>query len=311
MRRGVPLIALVISLVVTAGWLPVGRFVSAAAAQDAPTFSATSELVLLQVTVTDRRGRDVNGLPKDAFTVFENKRPQTISFFASQDAAATVGLLIDGSGSMQGNRDLVVAAAMSFLELCNHQDEVFALTFNDEVRAVLPSSTPFTNDPETLREALTRAISARGRTALYDAIAAGLVYSAQGSHPRKTLVIVSDGGDNASRTSFEQTLKSALTSNTVIYTIGLIDEVQGDADPKRLKQLADSTGGEAFRPRDIRQVLTLLPRIAVRIRQSYTIGYVPASRDRRGSFRRIRVSVKAPSGATLVARTRSGYLESP
>ena len=83
-------------------------------------------------------------------------------------------------------------------------------------------------------------------------------------------MIVSDGGDNASRTSFEQTLKSALTSNTVIYTVGLIDEVQGDADPKRLKQLADSTGGEAFRPRDIRQVSTLLPRIAVRIRQSYT-----------------------------------------
>jgi Ca-activated chloride channel homolog len=212
---------------------------------------------------------------------------------------------------MQGNRDLVVAAAMSFLELSNPQDEIFALTFNDEVRAVLPPSSPFTDDPETLREALTRAISARGRTALYDAIAEGLVYSAQGSHPRKTLVIVSDGGDNASRTTFEQTLKRALTSNTVIYTVGLIDEVQGDADPKRLKQLADGTGGEAFRPRDIRQVLTLLPRIAVRIRQSYTLGYVPARRDRQGTLRRIRVSAKAPTGDTLVARTRIGYLTGP
>jgi VWFA-related protein len=124
-------------------------------------------------------------------------------------------------------------------------------------------------------------------------------------------VIVSDGGDNASRTTFEQTLKSALTSNTVIYTVGLIDEVQGDADPKRLKQLAESTGGEAFRPRDIRQVFTLLPRIAVRIRQSYTIGYVPASRDHQGTFRRTRVSAKAPTGDTLVARTRTGYLAGP
>lgn len=311
MLRGVPRAALVISLVVTAGWPAGGRSVSEPAARYGQVFSARSELVVLHVTVTDRRGGPISGLTKDAFTVFENKQPQTISFFASQDAPATVGLLIDNSGSMQGNRDFVVVAATSFLELSHPQDEIFALTFNDEVRAVLPSGDPFTNDATTLRAALTRAISPRGRTALYDAIAEGLVYSSQGSHPRRALVVVSDGGDNASRSTFEQALKSALASNTVIYTVGLIDEVQGEVDPKRLKQLAESTGGEAFRPRDIRQVVTLLERVAVRIRQSYTIGYVPASRDGQGTFRRIRVTAKAPTGATLVARTRTGYVAGP
>jgi VWFA-related protein len=111
-----------------------------------PIFSTTSELVVLHATVKDRKGRYVTDLSRDAFTVFEDKAPQTISFFASDDAPVTVGLLIDSSGSMQSNLDHTIAAARSFVQISNPEDEIFALAFNDEVRPVLPSSAPFTNE---------------------------------------------------------------------------------------------------------------------------------------------------------------------
>ena len=171
---------------------------------------------MLHATVKDRKGRYVTDLSRDAFTVFEDKAPQTISFFASDDAPVTVGLLIDSSLSMQSNLDLTIAAARSFVQISNPEDEIFALAFNDEVRPVLPAGAPFTNDAGTLREALTRAIRARGRTALYDAIDQGIDYLAKGSHVRRVLVIVSDGGDNASHLTFEQVLRNTLTSNVVI-----------------------------------------------------------------------------------------------
>jgi Ca-activated chloride channel homolog len=312
MPRRWPVIALAISSVVTAPW-PTGGWSArlTAAPPQNPIFSTTSELVVLHATVKDRKGRYVTDLSKDAFAVFEDKEPQTISFFTSDDAPVTVGLLIDSSGSMQSNLDLTIAAAKSFVQVSNPQDEIFALAFNDEVSPVLPSSAPFTNDAGTLREALTRAIRARGRTALYDAIDQGIDYLAKGSHVRRVLVIVSDGGDNASHLTFEQVLRNTLTSNVVIYTVGLIDEIDDQADPKRLKQLAEETGGEAFRPRDVRQVTRLLPLIANQIRHSYTLGYAPTNTERSGTFRRIRIAAKSPAGEPLVVRTRTGYLAGP
>jgi Ca-activated chloride channel family protein len=267
--------------------------------------------VVLNVTVADRRGRHVLGLSKDAFRVFENTQPQTISLFAAEDAPVTVGLVIDSSLSMRSNLSLVVAAATSFVENSNPADEVFALTFNDSVRPVLPAGTQFTNDALRLREALSRTLVARGRTALYDAITEGIVYASRGSHARKALVVVSDGGDNASYGSFDQVRGIALASNVVIYTVGLIDELEGEADPKRLKQLADTTGGEAFRPRDVRQVTTVLPQIARDMRQAYTIGFVAADAGPGGGVRRIRVAATSTTGEPLVVRTRAGYVTQP
>jgi Ca-activated chloride channel family protein len=312
--RWLPVIALAILLVVTGPHRPtIGWFAWARAQtpQDRPLFSTTTQLVVLNVTVADRKGRYVGGLSKDAFWVFEDAQSQTISLFASEDAPVTVGLLIDSSGSMRSNLGPVIAAAVPFVEISNPADEVFALTFNDDVRAVLPAGTLFTNDAGRLRDALSRAVVARGRTALYDAIAQGLVYASKGSHARKVLVIVSDGGDNASDATFDQILRDALRSNVVIYTVGLIDELDTDADPKRLKQLAETTGGEAFRPRDVRQITTLLPQIARDLRHAYTIGYVPAPSNRSETFRRVRVAARSSTGEPLVVRTRAGYLAQP
>jgi Ca-activated chloride channel family protein len=276
-------------------------------AQQPPVFSARSELVVLHVMVKDRRGAYVGGLPADAFHVFEEKRPQQIRVFEAEDAPVTVGLLIDSSGSMGPVRDRVIAASSAFVESSHPQDEVFALTFDDDVRAVLDRGSPFTSDAGVLRRALANAFVPAGRTALYDAIDAGLRYVLQGSRERRVLVVVSDGGDNASHAGLTSTLTATLASNTAVYTVALVDPLDSDSDPGRLARFAKASGGTAFAPRDIAGVERALQEISRDIRHSYTIGYEPELAGRHPGFHPIRVEVRGRDGQTLVTRTREGY----
>jgi Ca-activated chloride channel family protein len=281
-----------------------------AGAQDPPVFTAESSLVVLHVTVKDRQNHYVGGLSKDAFDVFEDGRPQEVSLFTAEDAPVTVGLLIDNSGSMHANRELVLTAATAFVQRSNHSDEVFGLTFNESVRAALPRDMPFTSDAQVLRNALADTIGARGRTALYDAIADGIEYLSAGNYERKVLVVVSDGGDNASETTFEEILGKVRASNVVIHAVGLVDPVESDSNPKRLRQLAEASGGLAFRPGNARQVREAMERVALDIRSAYTVGYSPAE-TAGGGFRRIRAGVRTADGRSVVVRTRAGYMASP
>ena len=285
--------------------------IATTAGEQTPVFSSLSELVVLHVSVKDGRGAFAADLPQDAFRVYEDGRPQTITFFASQDAPVTGGLLIDGSGSMQPIRDLVIASAVAFAEASNPKDELFALTFNEDVQAVLPSGAPYTSDIAVLREALSEHLSARGRTALFDALAAGLDYVAGGRHERKVLVVVSDGGDNASRATFKDVLTRAESSNAVVYTVALVDALDADANPKLLRQIADATGGDAYRPRDADQVSGVLKRIAHDIRNTYTVGYISTNAAHDGTFRRVRVEADSPGRGRLAVHARAGYLAAP
>jgi VWFA-related protein len=272
-----------------------------------PTFSASSELVVLHVTVRDRKGAYVQGLPQDAFNVIEDGRAQEVRFFTDTDTPATVGLLIDNSGSMYQYRDLTIAGVAAFAEASNPQDEIFALAFNEYVTAVLPPGAPFTSEGVVLRGALERGINSRGRTALYDAIDQGVDYLARGSRERKVLVVLSDGGDNASRTSKAEAVHTAQASNAVIYTIGLIEPGARDANPALLRELSGASGGEAFRPKNSQDIGKALAQIARDIRHTYTIGYTSTNTARDGSYRSVRVVVTAPPGRPLVVRSRTGY----
>ena len=281
-----------------------------AVAQEGPVFTAESSLVVLHVTVKDKQNHYVGGLSKDAFEVFENDKPQEVALFTAEDAPVTVGLLIDNSGSMHSNRELVLAAATAFVERSNRSDEVFGLTFNENVQAALPQ-TP--RSPATYRSsgaALANTVGARGRTALYDAIADGIEYLSAGQYERKVLVVVSDGGDNASETTFEEILGKVRASNVVIHAVGLVDPVESESNPKRLRQLAEASGGLVFRPDNARQVREAIERVALDIRSAYTIGYSPAETPGSG-FRRIRAGVRTPDGKNVVVRTRAGYMASP
>ena len=277
-----------------------------------PHFSSESELVVLHVAVRDRKGGYVGGLGQESFRVSENKRPQEIRFFNNQDAPVTVGLLIDGSGSMQPNRDLVIAASLGFSKSMNPQDEFFVLGFNEDIHSPLPPDKPFTQSEPVLRVALVQAIKARGQTAIYNAINAGLDYVQKGGHQRQVLIVVSDGGDNASATTRAQVLANAQASNAVIYTIALVDPMDPEADPGFLSDLSEATGGVSFRPKNAGEIDELLQRVARDIRNMYTIGYVPdaavARRGKKDDLRRVTVDVRLPTGQKLAVRTRRAYL---
>ncbi|MBI2834885.1 MAG: VWA domain-containing protein [Acidobacteria bacterium] len=276
-------------------------------AQDRPLISVHSDLVVLHVSVSDRKHTLVADLARDAFTVHEDDRPQPISFFSNEDTPVTGGLVIDNSSSMQTKRALVVAAALAFARASNPQDELFIVNFNERARLALPPSAPFTGDIGVLRTALA-SVASRGRTALYDALLLALDHVKKGSQEKPVLVVVSDGGDNASRATFRDVLSAAQQSNVVIYTVGLVDEYGDGANPGVLKRLARESGGEAFLPDDPGEVERLLQHVARDIREGYTIGYVPTNSARDGAYRTIKVTVQAPGRKGLTVRTRAGYV---
>jgi len=276
-------------------------------AQDA-RFSVRSDLVVLHVSVTDRAGRFVSELPANAFHVFDEGQPQTVSFFVEQDAPATIALLIDGSGSMMKNRDRIVAGIASLAEASHPDDEFLPLLFNERLIHVLPPQTPFTDDSSRLRLALTEGLGARGRTALHDSVAETLEELGRGHHERKVLIVLSDGGDNASRSTFDAMLSRVLTSNVVIYGVSLQDPLSLDRDPRALRRIAEATGGIAYEPRRAGDVTRVLKTIASDIRSRYTLAYAPDVQEADDRLRHVRVRVDAPGRERINVRTRTGYV---
>src|SRR5580692_7725022 len=204
------------------------------AAGDDFTIHNDVRLVLLDVSVQNHPGNFVPGLSKQNFAVLENGQPQTISVFDNQDAPVTMGILVDESASMTPRRGAVVVAAGFLIAESNPEDEVFVLNFNDSVKRGLPEGILFSDDIQQLRAALNRE-TPRGKTALYDAVADGLKQLEAGRRGRKTLVLISDGGDNASQHKRAETLDLVERSAATIFTIGLFDADAYDADPGILR----------------------------------------------------------------------------
>jgi Ca-activated chloride channel family protein len=279
----------------------------AAAQKDDARFSARSELVLLDVAVTDERGGFVSGLPAESFRVLEEGRPQNIAFFAEQDAPATIALLIDSSGSMLVNRDRMIAGITSLAEASNPEDEFLPLVFNERVTPVLDTGTEFTSDPLQLREALANSLTVLGKTAFYDALSEAIDGVERGSHPRRVVIVLSDGGDNASRITSDELLQKVEASNVVIYTMALIDPIVPGHNAGALRHLAKVTGGLAFEPKTKAHIGKAFHTIAADIRSRYTLAYEPEDTSS-GKVKGVRVLVAAPEHKDLKVRTRTAYV---
>ena len=265
----------------------------------------TARLVLLDVSVKDAKGRFASGLTKSQFRVLENGRPQEITEFADADIPVTVGIVIDESGSMRPKRQEVLTAAMAFIKSSNPRDEMFVLHFNEKVYPGLPASVPFSDDIQQLRSALWMT-PADGRTVLYDAILSGLSHLQEGRQDKKTLILISDGGDNASSHSWKEVERAVVQDIATIYTIGIFDADDPDRNPAILRKLAQITGGEVYFPQSLEGILPICQRIAKDIRSRYTIGYIPSAQNGKG-IRHIQVSVTDPQRRKLIARTRTEY----
>jgi len=277
-----------------------------------PVFKAESRLVVLHVSVRDRGGRYVAGLTKDAFTVIDDGQPQSLEMFSADAVPASIGLLIDNSNSMAPSRERVIAATSAFARNSHPQDEVFVLTFNEHVREAWAPAIIADTRPQQFAEAVAGAITARGMTALYDGVAEGLRRVKQGAHTRQVLILLSDGGDNASKTSQQDIIRDSRRSDAVIYTVGLTDPLMGDGNPGLLRRLARETGGESYRPRTTDKVPETLERIARDIRSAYTLAYAPTAGLGKDDRRRtVRVYVRSPDGRGLRVRVRDGYYAEP
>ena len=273
---------------------------------DEYTIRVDADSVVLHATVHNRKGILVAGLGKDNFQVYEDGVLQQIDYFSHQDIPVTVGLVVDNSGSMSPKRPEVIAAALAFARSSNPADQMFVVMFNENVSFGLPDDTPFTDQVPQLQFALSR-IAANGMTALYDAVAAALEHLQKGNRDKKVLIVISDGGDNASKHNLAQIRAMAGHPDAIIYTIGLFIAEDVDRNPGVLKQLAKDTGGEAFLPESVSDVLPICERIARDIRNQYTIAYSPTNRKQDGTYRVIHVEAGAPGRGRVFVRTRAGY----
>ncbi len=276
----------------------------------AATISVNVDLVVLHATVRNAKGGFVSGLQKQDFRVYEDGHAQTIGLFQHEDVPVAVGLVVDNSGSMKRKRSDVAAAALAFARSSNPEDEMFVVNFNEHVTFGLPVTKLFSDQGPELVEAL-MGVPAGGKTALYDAIEAGLAHLQKASRSKKVLIVVSDGGDNASKHTLDQVLQDAERSDAMVYTIGLFDEYDKDRNPGVLRRIARTTGGEAFFPAEVVAVINICEGVAQEIRNQYTIGYAPANLNLDSSYRRIRVSVAGHRGEKLSVHTREGYIASP
>jgi Ca-activated chloride channel homolog len=266
------------------------------------------EEVVLNATVLSG-SQIVQNLKKDNFQVYEDGVKQSIVSFQHTDLPVSIGLVVDNSGSMSKKRPSVNKSALDLVEASNPQDEAFVVNFSDEAYI----DQEFTSNVTKLRDGLSH-IESRGGTALYDAVVASadkLVSDAK--RPKQVLIVITDGEDNASTLTLEQTIRRVQElSGPEIYTIGLLfgDEMS-HAEVRHarraLEMLSTETGGIAFFPKSIEQVDEVAAEVARDIRSQYTIGYHSTKPSSQPGFRRITVTADEPGAGKLTVRTRTGY----
>jgi Ca-activated chloride channel homolog len=267
-------------------------------------FKKEVDEVTLHATVVDDHFRPITGLDKKDFTVFEDGKPQKITYFRNEDIPVALGIVIDNSGSMRDKRPQVNAAAINLVRTSNPQDQVFVVNFNEEYFL----DQDYTGSVPKLKDALER-IESRGGTALYDAVVASSDHlKKSGALEKKVLLVVTDGEDNASRESLEQALRRLEEKNgPTVYTIGLLGEEHEKRARRALREMAEDTGGVAFFPKNLDEVEAITQQIAHDIRNQYTIQYKPTTPQSAGGYRTVKVEAQAKGYKKLQVRTRSGY----
>ena len=268
--------------------------------------------VVLNATVLEGT-RNVADLKKEDFQIFEDGVRQKILSFQHNDLPVSIALVVDNSGSMASKRPSVNKAALDLIEASNPEDEAFVVNFSDE--SYLDQD--FTSDVGKLRQGLAH-IDSRGGTALRDAIVASAdKLAAEAKHSKQIIILITDGEDNASTLSREQTIRRVQRlSGPAIYTIGLLfgaemshSEVKNARE--ELKMLSTETGGVAFFPKNIEQIDEIAAEVARDIRSQYTLGYHSGKAPGDQNFRKIEVTAEAKGRGKLSVRTRTGYFPSP
>jgi len=267
-------------------------------------------LALVNVTVTDPYDRLVTGLEPDNFRIFEDNIEQELVNFSSEDVPISIGVILDFSGSMANKLGKAKEAAFQFFKTANPQDEFFLVGFNE--RAQLLS--PFTHNVEDLQSRMLSA-SAKGKTALLDAIYLGLTQMRGAANGKRALLIISDGGDNNSRYNEKDIKRLVREAGTQLYSVGIFDafeyrsrtqeELSG---PSLLSEVTELTGGRAFTVENISELPDIAAKIGEELRNQYILGYRPSNKSHDARWRKIKIKLRAPKGLPpLSVYAKTGY----
>lgn len=262
------------------------------------------DLVLVPVTVTDDLNRPQANLARENFVVYEGDQPQQIRYFSAEDSPISVGLILDVSASMQDKIDTERAAVEQFFKNANPEDDYFVVTFNNHPR-VLSDVTRSTSGIETELGL----VQPSGSTALLDAVYLGVSKLRHAQYPRRALVIISDGGDNASRYKLREIKSIVAESDVMVYAIGIFGTTPfktfEEAMGKRwLSAMTDVTGGRTTTVKDLTKLPEECALLSRELRTQYVLGYHPSGIAADGRWHKIKVVVANPSDAE---RFRSFY----
>jgi Ca-activated chloride channel homolog len=281
----------------------------AAWAQQQPVFRTEVKLVRLLTTVKDEKGALVRGLTKEDFLISDNGAPQEIAVFERQtEQPLSVAIMLDISGSTAKDLKYEVDSLHRFAKALfgsgNPKDVAGLFTFNHDVSR----ASAFTRRLDVLEKAM-RGLKAEAGTSLYDAVLLGAEQLGGRGEGRRVMIIVTDGGDTTSSTTFHAALERAHRNDVVIYSI-LVVPIENDAGRNiggehALEQYASSTGGRVFQPTVGAALDKSFDSILLDLRTQYLLGYypknVPLTRNR---FHTVKVETKTPG---LRVQSRSGY----
>lgn len=277
-------------------------------------FRIEANVVLINATVLGPHDRPVLGLTRDRFRVFEDNSEQRIAYFSQEEVPLSLAVIFDASGSMEGKLPAMRAAVGAVLASGNPGDEIALVTFSDQPQLTMD----WTSNPADIQTRLLD-FSAHGETSLLDAIRTGLACMKQAKNARRAMLILSDGGDNHSRSGEREILHSLEEADVQIYAIDSTEswslrtrapeELMG---PDLLARICDRAGGRYFQADSRRELNNAAEQISRELRSQYVIGYVPPSSGKAGAndgrFHHVRVQVKRDSGAPkLNVFWRKGY----
>jgi len=282
-------------------------FVSALWAQE-ETFklNVNVDLTEVHVNVTDEKDRPVGNLIRNNFRVFEDRSEQKITVFKHEDAPLSLGLVIDNSRSMEPRKARMDAAALSFVQKSNPEDETFIVHFDDAARL----DRDFTNSIPLLEQTLA-SVRPFGQTAIYDALILALDHMPQAKNQKRVILLFTDGVDNSSKHTLNQAVEATKRARVAVYTVGLLSQSGGQKAEDSLLRIADASGGRAYFPSNVEEARSDMERVARDLREQYTLGYFPSNASHNGAWRSVRIELVPPPGlpptAKLTANYRHGY----
>ena len=277
--------------------------------------------LVFTVTVTNKKGNYVVGLDKNNFVVLDNKTSEEITYFKAHDEPVSVGIILDVSSSMfgQSKRDLMETlfneSLTRFVQQSNGANEYFLVGFNERPQLLMK----WTSKVDDLNAAL-RQVGSMGpkghRTALYDACYLGIEKLAGSRHPKRALLLITDGEDNNSHYTFKELRKFLEESDVLLYVIAINSILNKNSSLGMwagiLEELAQVSGGSSFFPEKARDLRNVFELITTELRNQYSIGFNPANYPGDGTWHRVKITLAIPMGSPpdlrhLLLRSREGY----